>query len=389
MSKESSRFSKQLGSTPLLLAALLFALGIYCAEFFCNMLSGQNFFTTLIPTYAIISIIFILLIALFLLYGFKKKTFIIICALIVAAGFLSAQTVLESGYGGNEIIEHEFIEGKVAKVEKNGENSIALILKGVLLQGEKEQSISGKVSLIVYGQSAEYLEEEYNLQNSVIKVETNLMYPADSAGLGFYDERLSLLSQRIFYKALVHYSGVKLESSNDLPKVKCFFDSIRNNLYGNIIRYVGDDEASLLKAIMTGDKSGLAPEIKDDFSRLGISHLLATSGLHIGILLLAFVYLLKKIHAPILVRVLVCGMVIIIFLIFAKFRISMVRAAFMWAVLMASRIFGAKSRVLNSLGAAMLFMLLINPFTLFSVSFVLSCSVYRMMAFLFLCYIFT
>ena len=359
---------------PLFPASLFFILGVVLAAKAFGFSTGENFFGPLIPTYAIAVILFLLLVLATLLYGFKKKAAPAVFAFVAVLGFLTAQVKMESGYGKEPVIAHDRVAGRVKGIQENGPNSLTLVLDGVIVTGDGEkQHIKGRVSLILYGQSASFLESEYHLKNSVVEAESELMYPTDAAGYGFASERLNLISQNIHYKALAHYSSVDIIYESAVPPLYLFFHNMRTELFGRIERYAGGDEAAFLQALLTGNKSALSTEIKSDFSKLGISHLLATSGLHIGILLLAFEYLFRKIRAPIVLRAAISAVVILIFLCFAGFRPSMVRAAFMWAVLMGSRLFGEKLSPLNSLGAAGLFMALLNPLCVFDISFVLSC----------------
>ena len=41
--------------------------------------------------------------------------------------------------------------------------------------------------------------------------------------------------------------------------------------------------ADLLRALALGDRSGLEPAVREAFARLGLAHLLAVSGLHLGL----------------------------------------------------------------------------------------------------------
>ncbi len=372
MIKNRYQWIKKLGSAPMLILALLFASGIFAAYKINIFPTTVKFFSPVIPSFAIISIICILIGVAFLLRK-RIKPLPIALAVFSIIGFLSAQTMLESMYEPEAILPHKYIQGRVKSVEANGANSIALTLEDIYLEGDMRQRIKGKVSLIVYGESSNYLLSRYDVKNSIIKAKADLMFPSSAPECGFYNERLSLLSERISYKTLCHYATIEIvrrERANDFTR---FFVNLRDNFDKKVSEFIGGKEAGLLIAVLTGEKSGLDDNIKDNFSKLGTSHLLATSGLHIGVMLLAFAYLLNKLHAPIIVRTIVCSVVIIAFLIFAGFRISMIRAAIMWSVLMTSRIFGRKSSVMNSLGTAMLGMLIVNPFTLFSVSFILSC----------------
>ncbi len=372
MTNSNYQWMKKLGSAPMFVSALLFAFGIYL-EYKINVFpNATKIFTPLIPTFAIVSIIFIFIALSYILL--KRINIIpLVCAVIVLFGFLSAQIVQDNMYEDVLIVSHSFISGKVNSVEANGVNSISLVLKDVVLEGDKAQAIKGRVNLIVYGESSDVLLKRFNIKNSFVKTKSSLMYPSGAAERGFYDERISLLSEKTTYKALAHYATVDVIKRGHISAVLRFFSKLKNNFNNNVKKHVGGREAGLLTAVLTGEKSGLDDKIKEDFAMLGTSHLLATSGLHIGVMLLVFVYLLKKTHTPIIFRTIICAVVILLFLTFAGFRVSMIRAAIMWSALMVSRIFGRKSSVLNSLGIAMIGMLIANPFILFSVSFILSC----------------
>ena len=52
----------------------------------------------------------------------------------------------------------------------------------------------------------------------------------------------------------------------------------------DLIEQINDHEQeAVLKALIIGDRHEISPALREDFSRAGVSHLLAISGLHIGI----------------------------------------------------------------------------------------------------------
>lgn len=374
MKKDDRLKFKLYKQAPLFIGALLLMLGTWISVKTFMFPGQSNFFDAPLPTYAIGVILFILILACGILYGLKRKLFPIVLLVIVAIGFLYTQAKIESGYYTDEMIRHTHISGKVIDVRENGQNSIALKLRDVKIQNEdKTQSIDGNVSLIVYGESGGYLMEEYSFSNSVISAEATLIYPSGAQDKGFRNERLNMLSENVYYKSLAHYATIDIVETGKTPKLIREVDSARSAIYGNAKRYIGESEAEFVMALLTGNKSGLDADVKSDFSMLGISHLLATSGLHIGILLLAFEYFFKKLRAPIVIRAIISVMLVVLFLFFAGFRVSMVRAALMWALLMVSKMSGQRLHPLNSLGFAMIVLQIINPMCIFDISFVLSC----------------
>ena len=83
-------------------------------------------------------------------------------------------------------------------------------------------------------------------------------------------------------------TGRHISSTFDskMPMLSAFATNISENLKESIaeIPFREKDTKSLITALITGDKSGLASEIMASFRRSGASHILALSGLHLGII---------------------------------------------------------------------------------------------------------
>lgn len=135
------------------------------------------------------------------------------------------------------------------------------------------------------------------------------------------------------------------------------------------------EAGALCRAMAAGDRSGITPQLRADYSRSGLAHLLAVSGLHTGIvfalvnLLLWWMPLLRRGH---LVRNLAATTAIWLFVAAAGFPPSAVRAAVMCTLLQTALASGSEYRALNALAAAAFGMLLWNPAWLADISFQLS-----------------
>ena len=55
----------------------------------------------------------------------------------------------------------------------------------------------------------------------------------------------------------------------------------------------GQREKAVLRALIIGDRSGISPDLRDSFNRAGIGHLLAISGLHVGIVATVAFYIFQ------------------------------------------------------------------------------------------------
>lgn len=73
------------------------------------------------------------------------------------------------------------------------------------------------------------------------------------------------------------------------------FESIRNQLEKGMARFGNEQVNGLLWGLATGSKSKLTPEVKSQFSGLGLAHVLAVSGYHVGLVgALAFVLIRSR-----------------------------------------------------------------------------------------------
>ena len=132
---------------------------------------------------------------------------------------------------------------------------------------------------------------------------------------------------------------------------------------------------ALVRAMTAGDRSAVSIRQREAFSRSGLSHLLAVSGLHTGIVFLAinlllwWMPLLRRGH---LLRNLVATVVVWCFVAAAGFPPSAVRAGVMCMLLQLALASSSEYSALNALAAAAFGMLLWNPAWAGDVSFRLS-----------------
>ncbi|HUI32661.1 MAG: ComEC/Rec2 family competence protein [Dysgonamonadaceae bacterium] len=135
------------------------------------------------------------------------------------------------------------------------------------------------------------------------------------------------------------------------------------------------DEYAFLSALTLGYKANLSNELKEAFRASGTSHILAVSGLHVGIVYLIimslFSFLGKRgkwfILKQLLILLFLWGYVFI-----TGMPVSVIRAAIMLSLFCVGSLFHKSGFTYNTLAAAAFFILLANPFYLFSVGFQLS-----------------
>lgn len=138
---------------------------------------------------------------------------------------------------------------------------------------------------------------------------------------------------------------------------------------------VGSDASAFLTAVIVGDDSYLQPDTDEAFRTSGLAHLLALSGLHVGIIIM-FITVCLSWMRPSRYGYRIFYILIIAasfaYAAFAGMTPSVVRAACMVAVLCVSAIFQRRANVYNSLCVAVFLWLVINPLWLFAPGFQMS-----------------
>lgn len=135
------------------------------------------------------------------------------------------------------------------------------------------------------------------------------------------------------------------------------------------------EAAAVVEAMAAGERRGLTTEVREAYSRSGLAHLLAVSGLHTGIVfvlinaLLWWLPLLRRGH---LAKNLLAIGAVWLFVATAGFPPSAIRAAVMCTVLQTALASGSEYVGMNALATAALPMLLWNPNWLGDISFQLS-----------------
>ena len=151
-------------------------------------------------------------------------------------------------------------------------------------------------------------------------------------------------------------------------KIKNKFIDAINNIQ------ISDNSKMLIRAMLLGDTSLISKDTRNYYSSSGLSHILAVSGLHIGIIafiLYLLLYPLKWIKLS-YVRPLVTLLTLWGYTYIIGFPPSAVRATIMASFVLLGEIINRKGTTINSLFAAALFMLVYNPNNLFNVGFQLS-----------------
>ncbi len=147
-----------------------------------------------------------------------------------------------------------------------------------------------------------------------------------------------------------------------------FFTNLRNTIEDRILLSMKSEEAFLFLSSVPGISS-MTKDEKLPFIDTGTAHLFAISGLHFGILGETS-YKALALFTPFAYEF--SFVILAFFLFLVGFKVSALRAFFMYGACVLAKATGKELIPLNTLSFAALIILLVTPFALFSVSFQLS-----------------
>ena len=147
---------------------------------------------------------------------------------------------------------------------------------------------------------------------------------------------------------------------------------IRQKLLAVISDRFPPEDAGFLRAALLGDKTMLDEDMADMYRRNGIAHLLAISGLHVAILGMGLHRFLRGIGLNLWASGGIATFLLILYCLLTGGSVSVVRAVIMLVMVFLSECLGRKNDLLNSAGLAAAALLLLQPYNIFSCSFLLS-----------------
>lgn len=149
-------------------------------------------------------------------------------------------------------------------------------------------------------------------------------------------------------------------------------NSARNKIIEQIKNILPEETSGLLMGLMLGDKTDISDELKTDFQKSSLAHILAVSGAHVSYIILGLTYLVSINKMPKKSGYIFIIGVLIVFIFITNFSVSVIRACTMSIILIISKLFYRKSDIKNAIAISALIILIFNPYSINSVSMQLS-----------------
>lgn len=243
-----------------------------------------------------------------------------------------------------------------------------------------QQPAQGKILLSIAKDSVYELKEEerllfYGNLESIIKA----LNPYQ------FDYSSYMANKHVFKQAKIHSAEVMIRSP-EKEGLRGKAAKIRKQIHENLVDSgFSTAQIALMEAFILGQRKELTHETYTKFSEAGVVHILAVSGLHVGIILYFLNWILKPLtYLP--KGKWMRSFIAVILLWFYAYLVGMtpsvMRAVTMFSFLSMGMVFKRRVFTLNMLCLSALVLLIVNPHNLFEVGFQLSyCAVLSILLF--------
>ena len=237
-------------------------------------------------------------------------------------------------------------------------------------------SLPGRIQLTVYGDAPDILPGFHITANRPIRSLRNFSNP------GGFDYKRFMAYKGIWGTAWDNSSRITVTPKDTAPSLFLSVSAMRMAVDDAIASVSEGDTRAVLSALVVGKRTLISPSLRESFSRAGVSHLLAISGLHVGIVATVSFFLCTAVFGRIpflLKRALVKKAAALLSMLFvlgygmmAGMSPSTQRAVIMICILLFAYLFDRQYNPANTLALAALGILAIFPQSLFNISFQLS-----------------
>lgn len=261
---------------------------------------------------------------------------------------------------------YAYIKGEAVSVIKGG-NSYATRLNNALLIPDWENN-DEKVNEPVKSGIIIYSEDSFCHAGDYIWVRVKLKDFEEPTNEGQFNARAYYTSDGINYQGIFNKT-VNITPCEGTLKASLLniADSIKNVYVNTFTR----KNVGTMRAIVLGDRSVLDDEIKELYKKNGISHILAISALHITMVGMLVYRMLKKIISVIQAAVL-SSVIMLFYLYITGNSVSAGRAVIMILVFMLADVLGRTSDGANTLGLAVVILIIKNPYCISNAGFLMS-----------------
>jgi competence protein ComEC len=328
----------------------------------------------------ILSVAFTILLSFFIIPFFNRYRFAFINGIVTSIIFFSIGAMLawqkdirnNKQWLGNFYKEKDALIVTVDEPPVEKTKSIkANATVSYLLQNGKSIPVKGKIIL--------YFKKDSSLQltyGSQIFFKKSLQEIKNSGNPGGFDYKRYSLFQGITHQVYLKTDEFEVLNGKKENWFRKFIYSSREKVL-TILRtnIKGDKELGLAEALLIGYKDDLEQSLVQSYTNTGVVHIIAISGLHLGLIYWLLALMLKPLKKKRRTRWLSPVLIITglwLFSLLAGAQPSILRSALMFTCIVLGESWSKKTSIYNTMAVSAFILLCINPYWLWDVGFQLS-----------------
>lgn len=287
---------------------------------------------------------------------------VIVCLSVLNVHFNNDRTKLVSGN------QHVFM-AQVLELPEEKENSYQSLLK---IKEADTIRLSG-LKIVAYFEKSEKIKK---VKPGGIIYAKGFINEVTNRGNPFeFDYKSYLARQKIFYTTYITTSNFKIEQpSNFSLSIKA--ERFRGKLLSILRTSLNDSQAfQVISALTLGYRKELSEQTRNYFANTGAMHVLAVSGLHVGMIFMFLSWLFSFMNRSRIGSILKFFILLLslwFYALLTGFSPSVQRATVMFTFILIGNSLKRPTSVYNSIAASAFFLLLINPNLIWEVGFQLS-----------------
>lgn len=202
-----------------------------------------------------------------------------------------------------------------------------------------------------------------------IAVKGEFIEPAKARNYKGFNYKQYLKTLKIY--GTVKITNIKILEKNKANIIKQISNKIFLKIKDNIKNTYSEKMSKIILGIMLGYTDEIDDETKQDFSNSNISHVLAVSGMHISYIIILVTNSTKKLFGKRKSKI-ISSIVLLVYMFITGFSVSVVRACIMGILSCMAFVVYRKSDTLNNISISALIILINNPYSIISISFLLT-----------------
>ena len=243
---------------------------------------------------------------------------------------------------------------------ERGEHSELLLSLRRIRDGKSWRDVSGRANAIVEGQLLGVSSGDRVRVFAMLNAPSQPLNPGE---FGFADHARG--ERRLAHLHCEFPQAVSVVERGPTWKWRWVLNEIRDRGNQQLWRHVRSREAGLAAAVLLGSREQLDEELNKGFFTTGITHLLAISGLNVAIFAYGFWLVARVGMFPRKPSLVIAAVLAITYAVLTDSQPPVVRAAVLVVCVCVARYFGRRGLAFNTLAAAGLVVLVLNPSSLF------------------------